>query len=1452
MKTWQSVLLVVFLTCCSSAVAAELNVLFLGDNGAHQPRQRFAELEPALAKRGIALEYTHELKSLTLENLRSYDALAVYANIDEIEDQYADAILQYVAEGGGFVPIHCASFCFRNQPELVALIGAQFQRHGTGVFQARVTNDPHPVTDGFSGFRTWDETYVHHLHDDVGRTVLMYRIDEIGREPWTWIKEYENGRVFYTASGHDARTWLNAGFQNLLERGIRWACGDEPAKAGDYLVERPFDPPAMNTLADKSGSFEYVDVGPKIPNYTSSSQWGTQGDPKTLMQTPLSPEQSMQRFVNPAGLHVERYADERDFESKPIAMTWDERGRLWICETLDYPNEFGKARDRIRICEDTDGDFVADKFTVFAEGLSIPTAIVIVRGGAIVQNGTETIFLKDTDGDDVADERRTLITGWQLGDTHGGVSNFRYGLDNWIWAMQGYNDSRPEFDGQTSQSFRQGFWRFKVSTKGPVRVTDLEFIRSSNNNTWGLGISEEGLIFGSTANGNPSMFMTIPNRYYEHVRGWAPRTLGGIADTDRFDPITDKVRQVDYHGRYTAGAGHALYTARAFPSQWWNRTAFTCGPTGHLIGTFVLYPDGANFQSESPINLLASDDEWSAPIMAEVGPDGAVWVLDWYNYIVQHNPTPRGFETGKGAAYESDLRDKRRGRIYRVVPDDRERLHAFSSLANADASRLVETLTHPSMRWRLHAQRLLIELSESSGGLSTAIIAQLRTLVADTQVDEIGLNVGAIHALNTLAAISGLERDTAAIGLNHTSPGVRRNALAVLSRDDVGLELLLENQQVFADPNAQVQLQAILTLADMPPSSEAGQLIASMIRTTHDPVLIDAVTSTAATHAIAFLAASGNETVAEQSRMTEIVRRVAEHVGRGQLDSDSAAEIIRGLSDANPAIATAILEGLVAGMPRDVALDGASMNEALATVFDAVSADTQVKLLRLTTRVSNASLDSKAEAIVERIMDTLADTGNEEAIRIAAARDLIGFRVADADAVVAVLESITPQVSPSFAYGLLATIRQSQSVEAGEEIVASTDAFSPAVKSNAIDLLLSKPAWAIALMDSIAAREFNLDELTLEQKQALRSLPDAKLRARADEILAMTGGLPSADREEVLRRLMHITEIAGDSKAGKLAFTKACANCHQYGELGQKIGPNLTGMAVHPKEELLTHIIDPSRNVEGNFRMYNVLTVDGNVVNGMLAGESKTSITIIDAQAKSHDILREDIEQLVVSKKSVMPEGFEQQLTETELTDLLEFLTDTGPFVPFPLDKVATAISTKGLFSDSDIGPDRMVFEDWEPKTFQGVPFVFTDPKGKTTPNIILLYGPNAPLPRQMPRRVSLELKSAIAALHILGGVGGWSFPYDRKESVSMTVRFHYSDGQTEDHALQNGIHIADYIRRVDVPKSEFAFALGGQQLRYLAVKPKRDQVIDTVELIKGDDQTAPIVMAITIERLEK
>jgi len=263
-----------------------------------------------------------------------------------------------------------------------------------------------------------------------------------------------------------------------------------------------------------------------------------------------------------------------------------------------------------------------------------------------------------------------------------------------------------------------------------------------------------------------------------------------------------------------------------------------------------------------------------------------------------------------------------------------------------------------------------------------------------------------------------------------------------------------------------------------------------------------------------------------------------------------------------------------------------------------------------------------------------------------------------------------------------------------------------------------------------------------------------------------------------------------------------------------------------------------------------VTTLDGRTLTGLLASESKTAVEIVDADGKRYQLSRDDIETLRETDKSLMPEGFEKQMTPAELADLLEFLTQKGKYVPIPLDRAATVVSTKDMFFDAGGTTERLVFPDWKPKTFKGVPFVLVDPQGERVKNVIMLNGPQGKLPPTMPKSVVLPCNTKAKTIHILGGVGGWSAQQPRPNgSVSMIVRIHYEDGTTEDHELRDGVHMADYIRRIDVPGSEFAFDLNGRQVRYLTVTPKQpDKVIKTIEFIKGPDRTAPIVVAVTVE----
>ena len=1425
----------------------KLRVMFLGDSGPHRPRERFEQLAPVLKERSIEIVYTDRIKELNPTNLANFDALLLYANIDRIDPDAEKALLDYVNNGKGFVPIHCATYCFRNSEKIVALMGAQFRRHGTGVFRTEIVERSHPIMKGFGGFESWDETYVHHLHNEENRTVLSYRVDGTHHEPWTWVRTHGKGRVFYTAWGHDARTWGNPGFHNLVERGIRWAAGKDPALAGDFLADAPFPVPEMTALRTDVKPFEFIDVGSKIPNYTPSRQWGTQGEPFNKMQKPLPAEESIKHFVVPKGFHVELFVSEPQLGGKPICMTWDEQGRLWVAETYDYPNALqppGQGRDRIRICEDTDGDWKADKFTVFAEGLSIPTSITFHRGGAIVQDGVRTLYLKDTDGDDVADERTVLLAGWNQRDTHGGVSNFQYGLDNWIWAMQGYNPSRPtppdQADDRDDLQFAAGFFRFRPDD------LEIEFIRSTNNNTWGLGISEEGIIFGSTANRVPSVYMPIPNRYYERVRGWTPSlVLDSMAENHFFKPITDNVRQVDHHGGYTAGAGHALYTARNYPREYWNRVAFVNGPTGHLVGTFIIKADGAGFRSRNLFNLLASDDEWSAPIMSEVGPDGNVWVIDWYNYIVQHNPTPRGFETGRGNAYRTDLRDKKHGRVYRIVRDDAHTPEQIT-LGAATADQLVAALQSTNMFWRKQAQRLLVERGKSD------VLPTLFALVKDHRVDEIGLNTAAIHALWTIHGLGAFDgsnfqaEEIAVAALQHPSAGVRRNAVQVLPRTVDSTESIV-SADLLNDSDAQVRLAAMLALADLPPTQSAGAALvqaATDAKTQGDRWLGDAVVAAAATNDNSFLKSAAQLDSLPDS-MNSQVRIIAEHYSRGA-PVDTVSSLITSLVKANRQVSATIVEGLAAGWPGDKrpVLDE-RLESKLEELVNQLDIGGRGQLLKLTSVWGSKRLAKYSDQIVAGLLHDLDNQQASIQLRAQAARRLLDFQSSTRSAVEEVLSRVTPRTDPALASAIVEALGGSQARELGTIVMENLDRFTPRVRQSAIGVLLSRRSAISALLDAMDRGDVQLAELSLDQRAALARHPDRSVRRQALRLLERGGALPNADRQKVLEDLLPITEITGDPAAGKLVFTKTCAKCHRHGGEGSEVGPDLTGMAAHPKDELLTHIIDPNRSVEGNFRSYSVVTVDGLVLNGMLASESRTAIELFDAEGKKTTILREDIDELLGTQKSLMPEGVEKDHNRTELADLLEFLTQRGSFAPVDFREIGTIASDRGMFNGGD---GRYVLEDWSDRTVQGVPFQFLDPKDGTVKNMILLHGPLGSISSKMPETVSFRVNRPIRSLHLLSGVSGWGFPYSRRRSVSMIARFHYASGEQEDHELRNGLHFADYIRRTDVPESEFAFMVGRHQMRYLALHPSKAEPIERVELIKGPDRTAPIIMAATIE----
>ncbi len=590
----------------------------------------------------------------------------------------------------------------------------------------------------------------------------------------------------------------------------------------------------------------------EVPNYERRPE-------PVKLQAPLSPQDSMRYTQVPADFDLQLFAAEPDVV-KPIYMAWDERGRAWVVEARDYPHglvaDSKPGQADIKICADTDGDGRADKFTIFADGLNLATALVFVNGGIIVSEARQMLFLKDTDGDDKADVRQVLLPGWGIGDTHAMQSCLARGFDNWLYGAVGYSNFRGKVGGKDLQ-FGQGIFRFKADGSA------MEFLYQFNNNTWGFGQNADGDIFGSTANGNPTFYGYLPAHILNPTqlnaggrrRGFRnPDSADANADATqvrripsarsmaggmRMHPNTPNVRMVDNFGGYTAAAGHAFMVSDALPPRLQGKALVT-EPTAKLIGIINIERDGGGYKAIDGFNLLASTDEWMSPIFADVGPDGAVWVIDFYSFIIQHNPTPNvrvaGIEatTGQGGAYvtPNNLRDQVHGRIYRVVWKDSPK-SSIRSLAGAKPAELVPALDSGNQFWSLTAQRLIVDhqLTDAAPALKKRVTSGAG-------------GKGAIHALWALQGIGALDKDTHQKALLDKDPSLRRNAIRALPANEDGRQLFFSSS-VIQDPDLLTREVAFVKLAEFPTIPEIQTVVAQLPRipaNSSDSYLNDAMT----------------------------------------------------------------------------------------------------------------------------------------------------------------------------------------------------------------------------------------------------------------------------------------------------------------------------------------------------------------------------------------------------------------------------------------------------------------------------------------------------------------------------------------------------------------------------------------------------------------------------------
>lgn len=802
-----------------------LEVLFLGDDAGHKPLERYRVLKQVLAPKGINITFVEDLSKITRENLDLYDALLVYANHEQ--DKAPEAIFQWVKDGGGLVALHSACGNFHPSKEWFDLVGGKFKSHEGREITPKSVDLDHPITKGLPALTAWDETYVH--SDLTGdRHLLQIREagnkDEKDPEPWTWTRDEGKGRVFYTASGHDMRVWKQEAYQELVLRGILWSIGDK--KAGLFAqVKMP----------------ELIIEEPRVENRAFPEI------PMMALQKPLTAEQSAMHTQVPAGTKLSLFACE-PMVKNPIAIDWDERGRAWVVESFGYPNNVpekpGTGEDNIKILEDTNGDGKADKMTVFASGLRHCTATVFVKGGVIATDGPDLVYLKDGNNDGKSDVRTVMATGLNINDTHASTSQLQYGMDNWIYATVGYSGVDMDLNGK-KHKFGQSVFRFRTD------LSELEHLQNTTNNTWGVAITEEGDIIGSTANNNPSWIMSIPGAAYEGS-GMEQDNTPRLDTSTIIYPNTLDITQVDQIDRYTAAAGHFFYTDNIMSATFGPDNAFICEPTGHLVATGDVKPRGSLKQTIlRGNNIFASSDAWAAPVAARVGPDGAVWVADWYNPIIQHNVVFRfwnparnydqkssPFHTGekgpgKGNAYETPLRDREHGRIWRVSPSKADlRKKTEYALDPSKPITLAKGLTSPSQHVRLHAQRLLVE----RGGQDA--VKPLSMLINENVAPE-GSDkpLSAIHAIWTLQGI-GTKPGTPSYqvltaALSNSSELVRRHAMMALGASDPAVLLAIPSMlEKTKDPRE--QLLILTSIAQAVPNQPVAAALWKFVSTAGD------------------------------------------------------------------------------------------------------------------------------------------------------------------------------------------------------------------------------------------------------------------------------------------------------------------------------------------------------------------------------------------------------------------------------------------------------------------------------------------------------------------------------------------------------------------------------------------------------------------------------------------
>ncbi len=945
---------------------------------------------------------------------------------------------------------------------------------------------------------------------------------------------------------------------------------------------------------------------------------------------PMSAVESLKHIHVPAGYRVELVASEPNVLD-PVAFDWDAAGRLWVVEMADYPlgmDGQGKAGGRVRVLEDQDRDGAFETSHLFAENLNFPNGILAWRDGVLVSAAPEILFLRDTDGDGTCDSREVLLQGFNEGNQQLRVNGLRWGIDNWVYCANGGHHANHGLGTQV-QSNRNGQsttvgsrdFRFQPDT-GMLELESGPSQFGRNRDAWGHW-------FG-TQNANPLWQYVISDRYFAR-NPYIPATASirhivgpGSPVVFPASKLEKRFHSFEQSGRYTSACGSNIYGDSLLFGSSDKMHAFTCEPFHNLVQHNVLQDDGVSYSaSRSPnevkFDFFASEDRWCRPVMARTGPDGGLWVADMYRYMIEH---PEWLPpAGKSELLPHYRLGDDRGRIYRVVPQANEKSIQPIRLDRLSAVELVGAMDSANETQRDKCQQLLLWKQDST------CLEPLKKLSRYGKLAQ-----ARVQALYTLDGLKALDATSIVDALSDPHPRVRENAIVLAERKQ-DPAILPELVKLIDDPDAKVALQLALSLGQWQDKSAGVAILEIGIRHADDQAVVAAMMSSALPHVNTMVDAaySSHRNVFEKFR--EPFLRLA--IG----------------SNNRQAIATLLLSAEQVGVSVDYDMRYLNLNKFLISLERSGSSLAVLKAMDSSEQIKASLLE--IHKIIGSAQDHARDLSRSDHERMLAATLLCRVPEQRELGCEILSQWLRPQFDADLQSSVLETLRQSTSGSVPTKLADAWFHFTPKLRSEAIDVLLSRTAWTEDLVDRIERGTIGMGNIELTQRSRMLQHPSKAIAARSKVIFESQ---MSSSRSDIIERYRPALALKGEEANGKSVFLRACANCHRRGEEGIDIGPNLATVINHSAEKLLVNILDPNVDIQPGFQSYACLLQSDEILTGILSNETANSITIKRENGTTQVVTRLEVAELRMSKLSMMPEGLEIKFTQQELADLIAFL----------------------------------------------------------------------------------------------------------------------------------------------------------------------------------------------------